>query len=76
MAVITFGWAICDSSCLYFTHGFWSVIFYTGLTLNMLLSTLFLLYYFYLSKQASTYIRQLHSLYITEDFSRIQSRQA
>ncbi|CAD98418.1 predicted integral membrane protein, possible [Cryptosporidium parvum] len=74
MAAITFIWAVSDSLCLYFTHGFWTILFYFGLTANILASTLFILYYVHLSKQASAYTRQLNSLYFTEDFSRIQSR--
>ncbi|KAJ1608390.1 hypothetical protein OJ252_2536 [Cryptosporidium canis] len=74
MAAITFIWAVIDSLCLYFTHGFWTILFYLGLTVNILASTLFILYYVHLSKQASTYTRQLNSLYFTEDFSRIHSR--
>lgn len=74
MAAITFNWAVFDSLCLYFTHGFWTILFYIGLTANILLSTLFILYYVHLSKQATNYTRQLNSLYFTEEFSRIQSR--
>ncbi|OII73274.1 uncharacterized protein cubi_02506 [Cryptosporidium ubiquitum] len=74
MAAITFIWAVADSLCLYFTHGFWTILFYFGLTANILASTLFILYYVHLSKQASAYARQLNSLYFTEDYSRIQSR--
>ncbi|KAK6589024.1 hypothetical protein RS030_243597 [Cryptosporidium xiaoi] len=74
IAIITFIWAVFDSLCIYFTHGFWTILFYAGLTLNIFISTLFILYYVHLSKQASTYSRQLNSLYFTDDFSRIQSR--
>lgn len=77
IAAIAFIWAVFDSLCLYFTHGFWTILFYTGLVVNIFLSTLFILYYVHLSKQASArYSRRFNSLYFAEDLIRIQSRQS